>query len=85
MRKRKVISLNLTWALLLSAPVFIYGLFIHRYSPKNVFAILSLAALLYLLVALSHHLKDRTLTLEVWVEYLLIAALALVIIQGLLF
>lgn len=46
--------------------------------------ILLLIVLGYLLAALVHHLRDKTLHLDIVIEYILLAALALVIFQGLL-
>lgn len=39
--------------------------------------------IVYLLYALIHHLKDKTLTLEVIIEYILIACLVVVLLSNL--
>ena len=65
-------------------PFLITALFLTRFSPPLQFKILILAALTYLLLAVLHHLKDKTLTLELMIEYILIAALATIVMQGLL-
>lgn len=44
--------------------------------------ILVVGILIYLLWALLHHKKDKSLTLEVILEYLLTAALSLILIFG---
>lgn len=44
--------------------------------------ILVVGILIYLLWAILHHKKDKSLTLEVLLEYLLTAALSLILIFG---
>lgn len=77
-------KINLIWALALSTPIFLVLLFIFRFSPATQFQIFVLATLVYLAVTLIHHYKDKTLALEIIIEYILIAALALLILQGLI-
>lgn len=84
MTKFFVKKLNLIWILILSTPIFLVALFIFRFSSSIQFQIFVLAALLYLAVAIIHHYRDKTLTLEITIEYVLIAALALLILQGLI-
>lgn len=84
MTKSFVKKLNLIWILILSTPIFLVALFIFRFSSSIQFQIFALAALLYLVVAIIHHFRDKTLTLEITIEYVLIAALALLILQGLI-
>ncbi len=47
------------------------------------FRFLVLMAVVYLIWAISHHLTDKSLKLEVAVEYLLIALLVFIILSGL--
>lgn len=47
--------------------------------------ILLIGVLIYLLWALIHHKKDKSLTLAILLEYLLIAVLVLVLIFGVVF
>lgn len=47
--------------------------------------ILFIGVLIYLLWALIHHKKDKSLTLAILLEYLLIAVLVLVLILGVVF
>lgn len=44
--------------------------------------ILIMGVLIYLIWALSHHKKDKSLTLPILVEYLLTAVLVLIIFSG---
>jgi hypothetical protein len=84
MNKIKILKLNPLWVMTATAPFFIIVLFIFRFMPKIQFQILTLASLTYLTLAILHHLRDKTLTLELVIEYVLIAALALIVLQGLL-
>ena len=47
--------------------------------------LLLIAALLYLAWALLHHRRDKSLTLAVYIEYLLTAILVLIITTGVVF
>lgn len=59
------------------------ALFLARFSRTLQFQVFLGAALTYFLVAIIHHLRDKSLTLEIIVEYILIAILALVVFQSL--
>lgn len=89
MKQVKILNVNLTklsliWVFIVSVPLFTLALFFYRFSPKMQFIVFMTAALLYLAAALLHHFKEKSLTLEVIIEYILIAALALIILQGLI-
>lgn len=45
-------------------------------------SILSVGIIIYLLWAIVHHKKDKSLTLTIYLEYLLTAALTLVLLMG---
>lgn len=47
--------------------------------------ILGMAAIFYLLWAIIHHYFDKSLTLGIFLEYLLTAVLALILLMGVLF
>lgn len=47
-----------------------------------VIRILIIGTLIYLLWALVHHKKDKSLTLPIFLEYLLTAVLVLILISG---
>ncbi len=51
---------------------------------KNELYILTVAILAYLIWALWHHRRDKSLTLPILIEYLLTAALSLVLLTGVL-
>lgn len=74
--------MNVIWILTISSPIFILAFILFRFSPGLQFQILILAALVYFAVALLHHYRERTLTLEIIIEYILIAVLALLVLQG---
>lgn len=72
------------WIFVLSSPFFILALVSQSYSHNLQMMIITLAALVYLSLALVHHYFDKTLKVEIVIEYVLIAALALIIFQSLL-
>jgi hypothetical protein len=82
--KEILYKMNLTWLFLISTPVFIFFLYLNRFSPEHIMIILFLATALYLFCVLIHHFRDKTLSLEIMIEYVLIAILALVVVQSLL-
>lgn len=84
MKTGKLQNIKLVWVFTITMPAFMAALFIARFNHQIQFQIFILATGVYLLTALLHHFRDKTLTLEIIIEYVLIAALALVILQGLL-
>lgn len=68
----------------LSIPVFLITLFWLRFSPQKQFMIFFIATAVYLIFALIHHFREKTLILEIVVEYILIAILALIVVQSFL-
>lgn len=77
-------KLDLIWTFVFSVPFFIVALFIFRFASNIQFIIFFIATCFYLLVALVHHFRQKTLILEIVIEYILIAILALVIVQSLI-
>lgn len=73
-------KIDLPWLLVLAIPLFTIILWINRLTPDFNFKLVAVAALLYLAVAFIHHRRDKTLTLEIIIEYILIAALVLIIL-----
>lgn len=82
--KYLVKKINLNWLFLITTPIFVLSLLVFRSSSQILLQIMAFAAIVYLTIASLHHLKDKTLTLEIIIEYILIAALALIFLQGLL-
>lgn len=81
--KLKKIHLMKIWAG--SSLFFIVLLIIFHFSPQTEMAVLTLGALTYVILAFLHHLKERDLSFEVMLEYVLIAILVLIIFQSLIF
>lgn len=81
----KLRNFNFIWASILFLPVILVALFLFRFSPDMQSQVLILFILIYLLFAILHHFRDKTLTLEIFLEYILIAALAAVVLQGVVF
>ncbi len=68
------------WPLFILTPVLLAVVISNQNSLDIQFKILQVAALIYLIFTTLYHLKDKTLTFEILIEYILLAALALVII-----
>ncbi len=51
---------------------------------RSIYEIVVIVSLVYLSYALLHHHKRKNLKLEIFIEYVLIALLILVVLQGLL-
>lgn len=77
-------KLDLLWMFVGSLPFFLIALFWFRFSPKIQFIIFFIATCFYLIIALIHHFRHKTLILEIVIEYILIAILALIIVQSLI-
>lgn len=84
MKKGTIANINLIYILGVAAPVLILLLFYFRFSKTAPFQILVVFTIMYLIMAAVYHIKDKTLTFEIMIEYILIAALSLIILQGLL-
>lgn len=82
---KKVLRLRFDYGvlILMTVPFFVLSIYFLRYSPQAQFESILMFTALYLGGAILHHWLDKTLTLELLIEYFLIAALALLIIQGL--
>lgn len=75
----KVFNIMLTWIL----TGFAINLIIkNRYVPSFQLYIFTFVALIYLVWALIYHKIDKSLTLSIILEYLLTAALALILLLG---
>lgn len=57
-------------------------LFLFPNQPKLQFQIITGATMVYVSLALLHHFFDKSLTLEIFIEYILIASLVIIILQG---
>ncbi len=79
---KKLLRFNLTHGYLVLSVIFLVFIFLLRDQPKMQFEVVVGAAISYVTVALLHHHIDKSLTLETFIEYILIAALAIVILQG---
>lgn len=84
MDKTLIKKISPVWILILSIPVFVGLLIIFRFSSQKQMQVLIAASILYVATAILHHFQDKTLTKEIIMEYILIAVLALLLLQGLL-
>lgn len=84
-RRHLILDFNWWWIFTMITPVSLYILISYRNSAKTIFMVLTVTIVLYLILALFHHRVHKNLTLEIGLEYVLTAALALIILQSLLF
>lgn len=84
MRKPKTLKIGLHQLFVPIALICILLIYILRGNTLLQFEVVVIAGLAYLSIALVHHHFNKSLTLELIIEYILIAILALVILQGLL-
>ena len=84
-RRASLVDFNWLWIFAAATPISLYVLLSYRNSAKTIFLVLTVTLVLYLIMALLHHRTHKNLTLEIALEYVLTAALALVILQSLLF
>lgn len=85
MTKNLLKKLNLGLLFISALPVFAIAIYWFRFSPIGVFIIFSTATAFYLMIALIHHFREKTLIFEIVIEYVLIAILALLILESLIF
>jgi uncharacterized membrane protein len=64
--------------------VLLAVIFLFKGNSRVQFAVAFLGVIFYLVTALIHHHFDKSLTVEVTLEYILIAALVLIILGGVL-
>lgn len=62
--------------------VFLISLYFFRASAIYQVEVIIGAAITYVTIALLHHHLDKSLTLEIIIEYILIAILVVIILQG---
>ncbi len=80
MRKKKITSINPIWIIVLLVPLFVSLLVTFDYSPNISFEVVVLAAIVYMVVALLHHHNLKTLSIEIMIEYALVALLCLIVV-----
>lgn len=79
-----VLKINSVFLLLAVTFIALVGIIKFQDLPKVQFQILTASTLIYLTWALLHHGLNKSLKLEVVIEYILTAMLAVVILYGLL-
>ena len=73
-------KIPLAYLYLLVGLVSLLGLYTFRYSSSLQINIILIAVVLYLIFAIFHHKKDKSLTPEVLIEYILLGILAFVLL-----
>jgi hypothetical protein len=76
--------LNSSYLFLPIALLFVGLILYFQNYPKLQLQLVVLAAISYIVVALVHHYHEKSLTIEVIIEYALIAALAIILLSGFL-
>ena len=74
---------NIFWIIFASTLALILMLKL-QFNELAQFGVLFSLVLFYLIWALGYHLEDKTLRLEIMIEYILIAVLALIFFYGIL-
>lgn len=82
--RSNVLKINSVFILLAVTFIALVGIIKFADMPKVQFQILTTSTLIYLTWALLHHGINKSLKLEVVIEYILTALLAIVILYGLL-
>lgn len=82
LKKQKAINNIFFLALTVAA---IYLIFKNRNSPNLLFIVMLGAASIYLAWAVIYHKIDKSLTLPIFLEYLLTAVLVLILLMGILY
>ncbi len=82
MTLKKLLRFNFIHSYLFLSAVFLVLIFVFRNQPRLQFEIVVASAISYVSVALLHHHVDKSLTFETTIEYILIAVLAIIILQG---
>lgn len=77
-------KINLIWVWLVTVPIFIWGFLFGNLTNPFKFFLLIIAASFYLLMTIVHHYLEKSLNLEIVVEYVLIAILSVIILYSLL-
>ncbi len=78
---RKFVNKGFVLTLTILSIIWIYK---QRSYPLLQIRTLTVAVITYLIWAAIHHKLDKSLTLEVYIEYLLTATLALILLMGVL-
>lgn len=73
---------NLVYILIPLSILFMAVSFLFKSQQVNIIELSVAFILIYLVVSLIHHYFDKTLTLEITLEYILIASLSLVILTS---
>lgn len=79
---RKILKISLIHFFQPIAFLAIIAAFFLQGEPRLLMQIVSGLATIYVSIALIHHYLDKSLTLEITLEYILLAALVIIILQG---
>ncbi len=69
--------------MVLLSPIFLLGIYYFRSLPYLQLEVIGVAVITYLSLAILHHLKDRSIHLDLILEYVFVAILILVLVTNL--
>ncbi|MBI3485339.1 hypothetical protein HY025_00170 [Candidatus Daviesbacteria bacterium] len=79
---KKIIKKSLVYFYFVLSILLLSLVVLLQNSPHLQIDIVMLSAIIYITIAMLHHYFDKSLTLEVIIEYILMAALVIIILQG---
>ncbi len=79
---KKIAKLDLTYAFIPIGLFSVMLILLFKGNANLQLQILIFSAVSYVGLAIFHHHQDKSLTLEIIVEYILIAALIIIVLQG---
>lgn len=83
---RKIVEYDLLSKIFLAISLVLIGIsFFFRYWSFYQYVVIFLAVFIYLVTSIIHHYFDKSLILEVGLEYILIALLTFLVVFGLAF
>jgi hypothetical protein len=63
------------------SPIFTLGVYYYRDMPYLQMQVICMASITYLSLAVLHHIKDKTIHMDLILEYVFIAILILVVVN----
>ena len=71
--------------MVLLSPIFLLGIYYFRNLPFLQIEVISIAAIVYLSLAILHHIKDKSIHIDLMLEYVFVSILILVLVNNISF
>ncbi len=71
--------------MVLLSPIFLLGIYYFRSLPYLQIEVISIAAIIYLSLAILHHIKDKSIHIDLMLEYVFVSILILVLVNNISF